>query len=208
MRKPLSPPTYLCPTFWGGRMLPDLPLHQVRLLLDHAAAGCSPFPPLLLFKPLLPVPPGFPWSAAGCGSRVLPVWAPASRYSDGSAGILWTRGAWVPTPFPNTGLWGRLVSPSALSTPFYSKQRPHLLGPPHQPSVPFSLFVAWAMFEDEEEPLQGHHQKPPHLPLLSHATPSLGLQQAPRKARAPSQPASWVLAPSHSLPPSLPLPGL
>ena len=41
-------------------MLPDLPLHQVRLLLDHAAAGCSPFPPLLLFKPLLPVPPPHP----------------------------------------------------------------------------------------------------------------------------------------------------
>lgn len=42
-------------------MLPDLSLHQVRLLLDHSAATCSTFPPCLFFKLLLLIPPGSPW---------------------------------------------------------------------------------------------------------------------------------------------------
>ena len=45
----------------------------------------------------------------------------------------------MPTPFPNTGLWGRLVSSSPLLSAFYSKLLPHLPGPPHGPSVPSSL---------------------------------------------------------------------
>ena len=63
-------------------MLPDLALHQVRLLLDHSAAGCSTFPRCLLFKPLLLVLQDplrgvwTPWSMAGCEAQVLPMWAP------------------------------------------------------------------------------------------------------------------------------------
>lgn len=124
MRRSLSPPTFLCPTFWGGRMLPDLPLHRVRLLLVPSAAGCSPFLPLLPFKPLFPGPQDPIGLWLGVEAQVLAVWAPASRYSDGPGGPPWAMETWMPSSFPNAGLWGRLVSPSLFCPPLLQADAP------------------------------------------------------------------------------------
>lgn len=124
---------------------------------------------------------------------------PTSGYWDDPSEFSWAREAWVPTSFPNTGLWRRLISINICpSAPFYSNQTPFLL---------VLIFVAWGMRAlMRKNPCWATPPSPRSLPIHPSSptpVPPWGLH-APPKARAPSQPASWVPAPSHPFPPSLP----
>lgn len=66
MREPCPLPHCCAPPSGIEGWLPDLPLHRMRPGVVHSAAGCSPLPPVLPFKP----PPGLSgslWSMARRG---------------------------------------------------------------------------------------------------------------------------------------------
>lgn len=187
-------------------MLPDLSLHQVRLLLEHSAAGCKHLPPSASSLNPFSFPPGSlwedldPWSMAGCKAQVLPMWAPL-RYWDDPSEFSWARECLGTNLIPNTGLWRRLISINICpSAPFLTPIR-HL-------SSWCYLVGLGNESSDEEEPCWATPPAPEASlsTPASHPSPSLGTA-CPTQSQStfPACKLGACLISLPSLPLSLPL---